>query len=92
MQTSITPTSLGVLGTANALSLRGVGPVDDSGRPNYLATYLDVSTAGDVTTTTTLYSRNIEMTVTQWDNWGKSPTDEAYQLACILTNLGLTAA
>lgn len=35
MQTLIVPVSYGPLGTANTLYLRGVGPVNDSGCPNY---------------------------------------------------------
>ena len=35
MQTPITPTSYGPLGTANLLTIRGVGPVNASGCPNY---------------------------------------------------------
>lgn len=35
MQTPIKPTSYGPLGTANLLTIRGVGPVNDSGCPNY---------------------------------------------------------
>lgn len=35
MQTPIAPVSYGPLGTANTLYLRGVGPVNDSGCPNY---------------------------------------------------------
>jgi len=35
MQTPIVPVSYGPLGTANTLYLRGVGPVNDSGQPNY---------------------------------------------------------
>ena len=35
MQTPIVPVSYGPLGTANTLYLRGVGPVNDSGCPNY---------------------------------------------------------
>ena len=35
MQTSITPVSYGPLGTGNLLTIRGVGPVDDTGRPSY---------------------------------------------------------
>lgn len=36
MQTPITPVSYGPLGLANTLAIRGVGPVNDSGCPNYL--------------------------------------------------------
>jgi hypothetical protein len=35
MQTPIVPVAV-FPSTANTLSIRGVGPVDDSGRPNYL--------------------------------------------------------
>ena len=36
MQTPITPTSYGPLGLANLLTIRGVGPINDSGCPNYV--------------------------------------------------------
>lgn len=32
------------------------------------------------------------MNLAQWDNWGKTQTDEEYQLSCIAANLGLTRA
>ena len=35
MQTPIVPVTYGPLGTANLLTIRGVGPVNDSGCPNY---------------------------------------------------------
>ena len=35
MNTPITPTSYGPLGLANTLTIRGVGPANDSGCPNY---------------------------------------------------------
>lgn len=35
MQTPIVPVSYGQLGLANTLVIRGVGPVNDSGCPNY---------------------------------------------------------
>jgi hypothetical protein len=35
MQTPIVPVSYGPLGLANTLTIRGVGPVNDSGCPNY---------------------------------------------------------
>ena len=35
MQTPIVPVSYGPLGLANTLYLRGVGPINDSGCPNY---------------------------------------------------------
>lgn len=34
MHTSIQPVSYGPLGTANLLTIRGVGPVNGTGRPN----------------------------------------------------------
>lgn len=111
MQTSIQPVSYGPLGTGNLLTLRGVGPVNDTGRPNYFYEVADkqlvtpavpaVPASGNtpevpavpaVYSTTSITSGNIAMTPAQWDNWGKNPTDEAYQLACICTNLGLTLA
>ena len=41
MQTPIVPVAV-YPGTANTLEIRGVGPVDDSGRPNYLWQLQDV--------------------------------------------------
>ena len=41
MQTPIVPVAV-FPSTANTLSIRGVGPVDDSGRPNYLWELQDV--------------------------------------------------
>ena len=41
MQTPIVPVAV-YPGTANSLSIRGVGPVDDSGCPNYLWELQDV--------------------------------------------------
>jgi len=35
MQTPIVPVSYGPLGLANTLTIRGVGPINDSGCPNY---------------------------------------------------------
>jgi hypothetical protein len=36
-------------------------------------------------------SGEVSLTQAQWDGWGNSQSDEAYQLACIAANLGLTA-
>ena len=116
MQTPIVPVAV-FPSTANTLSIRGVGPVDDSGRPNYLWELQDVQEltpaipavpaipATDDTpevpevpavaatySTTTLTAGNNAMTVAQWNNWGKTPTDEEYQLTCLAKNLGLTRA
>ena len=116
MQTPIVPVAV-FPSTANTLSIRGVGPVDDSGRPNYLWELQDVQEltpaipavpaipATDDTpempegpalaatySTTTLTAGNNAMTVSQWNNWGKTPTDEEYQLTCLAKNLGLTRA
>lgn len=117
MQTSIIPASFGPLGTANLLTLRGVGPVDDTGRPNYVADFASktlvtaaipavppvpatdetleipaVPAVPAVYAVAHIASRNVEMTKAQWDNWGKTPTDEEYQLACLCTNLGVVRA
>lgn len=108
MQTAIVPVSV-YPSTSNTLSIRGVGPVDDSGRPNYLYELQNVQEATPAKpavaatedapaipavaatyTTTTLTSGNVAMTVSQWDNWGKTPTDQEYQLNCISANLNLT--
>ena len=116
MQTPIIPVAV-FPSTANTLSIRGVGPVDDSGRPNYLWELQDVQEltpaipavpaipATDDTpevpevpavaatySTTTLTAGNKEMTAAQWNSWGKTPTDEEYQLTCLAKNLGLTRA
>lgn len=90
MQTPTIPVSYGPLGTANLLTVRGIGPVDDSGRPNYF--YAVSSVTDNPPAETPITNGNIAMTVTQWDNWGKTPTDEEYQLNCISANLGLTRA
>lgn len=37
-------------------------------------------------------SGEVSLTQAQWDSWNNSQSDEAYQLACVLANLGLTAA
>jgi hypothetical protein len=113
MQTPIVPVKV-FPSTANTLSIRGVGPVDDSGRPNYLWQLQDVQLVSPaipavpatkntpevpaveaVYSTTTLTSGNEAMTAAQWNAWpseGTPAADEAYQLACLVTNLGLTAA
>ena len=102
MQTPIVPVAV-FPSTANTLSIRGVGPVDDSGRPNYLWELQDVQETSPaipatadtpevpaVYSTVSLTAGNIAMTVAQWNNWGKTTPDEEYQLSCIATNLGLT--
>jgi len=110
MQTPIVPVKV-FPSTANTLSIRGVGPVDDSGRPNYLWQLQDVQLVSPaipavpatkntpevpaveaVYSTTTLTSGNEAMTAAQWANWGRTTPDEAYQLSCLATNLGLTQA
>ena len=111
MQTPIVPVAV-FPGTANVLSIRGVGPVDDSGRPNYLWELQDaqeltaaipavpatddtpeVPAVAATYSTTTLTAGNKEMTAAQWANWPTGPAgNEAYQLACLVANLGLTAA
>lgn len=110
MQTPIVPVAV-FPGTANVLSIRGVGPVNDTGCPNYLWELQDVQLVSPaiaavpatedtpevpavaaVYSTKSLTSGNKAMTVAQWNNWGKTPTDEEYQLSCIVANLGLTRA
>ena len=117
MQTPIIPVTYGPLGLANTLSIRGVGPVDDSGCPDYFYSIARVTETSPAVPevpavpatedtaeipavaavaatyeTVTLVSGNKAMTQPQWDNWGKTPTDEEYQLTCLATNLGLTRA
>jgi hypothetical protein len=41
---------------------------------------------------TPLTAGNKAMTAAQWNAWGKTPTDEEYQLTCLAKNLGLTRA
>ncbi len=113
MQTPIVPVAV-FPSTANTLSIRGVGPVDDSGRPNYLWELQDaqeltpaipavpatddtpeVPAVKAVYSNTPLTAGNKAMTAEQWSAWpseGTPATDEAYQLACLAANLGLTAA
>jgi hypothetical protein len=116
MQTPIVPVAV-FPSTANTLSIRGVGPVDDSGRPNYLWELQDVQeltpaipavpaipatddtpevpevpAVAAVYSTTPLTAGNKAMTAAQWNAWGKTPTDEEYQLTCLAKNLGLTRA
>jgi len=110
MQTPIVPVKV-FPSTANTLEIRGVGPVDDSGCPNYFWQLSDrqlvtpatpaipatddtpeVPAVEAVYSTTTLTSGNEAMTAAQWANWGRTNPDEAYQLACLATNLGLTQA
>jgi len=104
MQTPILPVPV-FPSSANLLTIRGVGPVNDSGCPNYFWQLSDrqlVSAAVPATedtkeipavySDTPLTSGNIAMTSAQWDSWGKTPTDEEYQLSCIAANLGLTRA
>ena len=110
MQTPIVPVAV-FPATANTLEIRGVGPVDDSGCPNYCWQLSDrqlvtpatpavpatddtpeVPAVEAVYANTPLTAGNKAMTAAQWNAWGKTPTDEAYQLACIAANLGLTRA
>ena len=105
MQTALVPVSLGFLGTANLLTLRGVGPVDDTGRPNYfweLSERTETAPAVPATDTAeaipaafSVVARtagNAEMTVAQWDAWGRAAQDEEYQLNSLCAVLGLTRA
>jgi len=114
MQTPIVPVAV-FPSTANTLEIRGVGPVDDSGCPNYFWQLSDrqlvtpatpavpatddtpevpeVPAVAAVYSTTTLTAGNNAMTAAQWANWPTGPAgNEAYQLACLVANLGLTAA
>ena len=110
MQTAIVPVPV-FPGTANSLQIRGVGPVDDSGCPNYFWQLSDrqlvtpatpaipatddtpeVPAVEAVYANTPLTAGNKAMTAAQWNAWGKTPTDEEYQLTCLAKNLGLTRA
>ena len=49
----------------------------------------------DTVTTVMLKNGNVDMTETQWQNWGANlgpQGDDEYQLDCISANLGLTRA
>jgi hypothetical protein len=46
MQTPIIPVTYGPIGIANTLSIRGVGPVNDSGCPNY---FYDIQRVAEAT-------------------------------------------
>ncbi len=105
MQTALVPVSLGFLGTANLLTLRGVGPVDDTGRPNYfweLSERTETAPAVPATDTAEAVAAvfavvartagNAEMTVDQWNAWGRAAQDEEYQLNSLCAVLGLTRA
>jgi hypothetical protein len=111
MQTPIVPISFGPLGIANTLVIRGVGPVNDSGCPNYFYDIQRVTETAPAVpevpatedtpaipavaathSTVSLVQGNKAMTDEQWDNWGKTPTDEEYQLSCLAANLNLTRA
>jgi len=114
MQTPIIPVTYGPLGIANTLVIRGVGPVNDSGCPNY---FYDIQRVTEATpavaavpatkdkpavaavaatyTTVSITNGNEAMTQEQWKDWPSGGTiadDEAYQLECIATNLGLVIA
>ena len=110
MQTAIVPVAV-FPSTANTLEIRGVGPVDDSGCPNYFWQLSDrqlvtpatpaipatddtpeVPAVEAVYSNTPLTAGNKAMTAAQWNAWGKTPTDEEYQLTCLAKNLGLTRA
>jgi hypothetical protein len=110
MQTAIVPVAV-FPSTANVLEIRGVGPVDDSGCPNYFWQLSDrqlvtpatpaipatddtpeVPAVDAVYANTPLTAGNKAMTAAQWNAWGKTPTDEEYQLTCLAKNLGLTRA
>jgi len=100
MQTPIVPVSYGPLGTANTLYLRGVGPVNDSGQPNY---FYDIQRVTELTPaipaiaatfeTVSITNGNAAMTAAQCSAWpsGNTPAeDETYQLGCLAEILGLT--
>jgi hypothetical protein len=104
MQTAIVPVAV-FPSTANTLEIRGVGPVDDSGCPNYfwqlsntklvtpaIPATKDAPAVDAVYSNTPLTAGNIAMTAEQWANWGDLIPDEEYQLDCISTNLNLTIA
>jgi len=103
MQTPIVPVSYGPLGIANTLYLLGVGPVNDSGCPNY---FYDIQRVTELTPavpavpaiaatfeTVSITNGNAAMTAAQWSAWpsGNTPAeDETYQLGCLAEILGLT--
>lgn len=106
MQTPIAPVSYGPLGTANLLTIRGIGPVNDSGCPNYFYDIADkqlvspeVAATDESPAVAAVYSTrsitngNKAMEPAQWANWPTGPSgNEDYQLDCIAANLGLTRA
>ena len=98
MQTPIVPVSYGPLGLANTLYLRGVGPINDSGCPNYFyavqnMTEITPPTEPPTFTTDSVTNGNAAMTPEQWSAWpsgGTPADDEDYQLTCLADNLSLT--
>ena len=95
MKTPISPVSYGPLGLANTLSIRGIGPVNDSGRPNYVYAIQRVTPTikGQPDDVVSITTGNVAMTADQWANWPTGTTgNEDYQLECIAANLGLTIA
>jgi hypothetical protein len=59
--------------------------VPPQGEPTITETYTEQ-------TVVVLKNGNVDMTITQWDDWAAGPEteDENYQLDCISLNLGLT--
>jgi hypothetical protein len=104
MQTAIVPVPV-FPATANTLQIRGVGPVDDSGRPNYFWELSDTTetapavaatdTAAEIPAVFSVVARlsgNASMTVEQWHAWGRAAQDEEYQLNALAAVLGLVRA
>jgi hypothetical protein len=109
MQTPITPVAV-YPGTANTLYIRSVTlgpppsyyyelqavevvpPVIEQIDPDDGSVI--VAAQPEQTTVVVLKNGNVDMTVTQWDDWAAGPEseDENYQLDCISLNLGLTRA
>lgn len=106
MQSPITPVTI-FPGTADTLALRTgpLGPppgyyyalqqstpgahhptVSTPDQPDYVPAFDDPPTYA------TLKDGNVSMTMDQWSAWAAGGDDDAYQLACIAANLGLTLA
>jgi hypothetical protein len=108
MQTNISPVAV-FPGTANVLSIRSitlgpppqyyyelqqveiVPPVTEQLDPTTGAVL--IAAQAEQTNVTVLKNGNVNMTETQWQNWGANlgpQGDDEYQLDCISANLGLT--
>lgn len=99
MRTAIlTPSNPRFPSAATHLASRPVGSADGrTSRQNYLFELLLVTPAVEKTPeqVETLKAGNVELTPEQWAAYptgGDTTTDEAYEHACVLANLGLTAA